>query len=292
MSDNILIGGYALKERERLEQLILSTRDFTTEIWETLKEIEKDHNVTIIYACESGSRAWGFESTDSDYDIRFIYVHNTSWYLTPFAKSDTISFMDKNLDFHGWDIKKALFLLNQSNISLFDWLRSPIVYMKHDAIKIILDNMHHFFDPKIGCYAHYHLMKKTYDEFVRNKSEVSVKKYMYALRSYFNLCWVEKYGTSPPTNINITLAILAPDTKLVALVGKLMEIKKSIVEKQTVLAIPEINNVLEEAIMSRDGGKYKIQFDEIPLDKQLKMDSINEFMINILWDVEVSKLGF
>ena len=46
-----------------------------------LKKIEEQENVKIIMAIESGSRAWGFASPDSDYDVRFIYVRKEEDYL-------------------------------------------------------------------------------------------------------------------------------------------------------------------------------------------------------------------
>ena len=40
-----------------------------------LAQVEAERNVRVLFACESGSRAWGFASRDSDYDVRFLYVH-------------------------------------------------------------------------------------------------------------------------------------------------------------------------------------------------------------------------
>ena len=98
-----------------------------------LLKIEKEHNVSILYAIESGSRAWGFESTDRDYDIRFIYAHNRNWYLNILPKKDVIEYpIESDFDYSGWDLRKTLFLANKSNPVLFEWLRSPIVYFKDE----------------------------------------------------------------------------------------------------------------------------------------------------------------
>ena len=73
-----------------------------------LTQIETDHQVRILYACESGSRAWGFASTDSDYDVRFIYVHPRDGYLSVFQGRDVIELpIDNVLDINGWDLRKA-----------------------------------------------------------------------------------------------------------------------------------------------------------------------------------------
>ncbi|MBI2008192.1 nucleotidyltransferase domain-containing protein, partial [Candidatus Amesbacteria bacterium] len=100
-----------------------------------LKQIEVEEKVSILYACESGSRAWGFPSRDSDYDVRFIYIHPIDWYLSIFPKSDVIELpLQNSLDFSGWDLKKALQLFAKSNPPLYEWLGSPIVYFESGQI--------------------------------------------------------------------------------------------------------------------------------------------------------------
>ena len=90
-------------------------------ITKRLAEIEVEHEVEILYAIESGSRAWGFESTDSDYDVRFIYKHKLEWYLNVLPKRDVIEYPIVDiLDYSGWDLRKSLFLLNKSNPVLFE----------------------------------------------------------------------------------------------------------------------------------------------------------------------------
>lgn len=99
------------------------------EICATLAEIEKQHNVKILYACESGSRAWGFPSPDSDYDVRYLYIRPVEAYLKLFPERDVIEGpIDEVKDFVGWDLQKALKLLMKGNAPLIEWVRSPIVY--------------------------------------------------------------------------------------------------------------------------------------------------------------------
>ncbi len=103
-------------------------------ILEKLKQIETEKNVKILFAVESGSRAWGFASPDSDYDIRFIYKHEPDYYLSLWEKPDVIEFMTADdLDGSGWDIAKALKLLAKSNAPLIEWLYSPVVYFQDAA---------------------------------------------------------------------------------------------------------------------------------------------------------------
>ena len=99
-----------------------------------LNEVEKEEKVTILYAVESGSRGWGFASKDSDYDVRFIYIHPLDWYLSIAEKRDVIGYSLSNLlDMSGWDIKKVLQLFNKSNPPLYEWLTSPIVYIERGS---------------------------------------------------------------------------------------------------------------------------------------------------------------
>ncbi|QNE39565.1 hypothetical protein F1C16_08390 [Hymenobacter sp. NBH84] len=94
-----------------------------------LHQLEATHHIRILYACESGSRAWGFPSPDSDYDVRFLYSHSPDWYLTLDAGPDTLNFpVDNELDLAGWELRKALKLLRGGNAALFEWLQSPVVY--------------------------------------------------------------------------------------------------------------------------------------------------------------------
>ena len=81
------------------------------------KEIEERKKIKILYACETGSRAWGFPSPDSDYDVRFIYMHERDWYLSLNDRDDTVETMQGDLDITGWDLKKSLVLLKKSNES-------------------------------------------------------------------------------------------------------------------------------------------------------------------------------
>lgn len=108
------------------------------EICSTLAEIEKLHNVKILYACESGSRAWGFPSPDSDYDARYLYIRPLESYLKLFPERDVIEGpIDEVKDFVGWDLQKALKLLMKGNAPLIEWVRSPIVYKDNRYLEAI-----------------------------------------------------------------------------------------------------------------------------------------------------------
>jgi len=124
-----------------------------------LAQIKNEHSVEILYAIESGSRAWGFESQDSDYDVRFIYRHPKNWYLNILPKRDVIEYPIIDLfDYSGWDLRKSLFLMNKSNPVLFEWLASPIVYIKKEKeYSLLKDASEKYFSPISSIYHYLHM---------------------------------------------------------------------------------------------------------------------------------------
>jgi len=148
-----------------------------------LENIESDKDVQILYACESGSRAWGFASKDSDFDVRFIYLHPINWYLSISDKRDVIERnIDDCLDISGWEFRKALQLFRKSNPVLLEWLQSPIVYMeKYIAANKLRNLMSVYFSPKSCLYHYLHMARGNYREFLGG-DQVWLKKYFYVLR--------------------------------------------------------------------------------------------------------------
>jgi len=167
-------------------------------ILEKLKEIEKQKDVEILFAVESGSRAWGFASPDSDYDIRFIYKHKPEFYLSLWEKPDVIEFMtEDDLDGSGWDLRKAIILLAKSNTPLIEWLFSPIVYFRNDDfVKQMQDLAVECFSP-IAVLHHYLGTTKNFME-VCEMEEVKLKSYFYALRTALAGKWIIETNTFPP----------------------------------------------------------------------------------------------
>ena len=114
-----------------------------------LKEIESRENIRVIHCVESGSRAWGFASPDSDYDVRFIYVRPLEYYLRLDKTRDVIEWqLDDTLDINGWDLQKALRLLHSSNPTLFEWNNSPIIYKTTPQWAAVSEIIGDFFQKK------------------------------------------------------------------------------------------------------------------------------------------------
>lgn len=176
-------------------------------ILEALAQIERTHDVRVLFACESGSRAWGFASPDSDYDVRFIYVHRLPWYVSVMAQRDVIELpMDAVLDVNGWDLRKALGLLHQSNPTLLEWLRSPIVYRQDEAAMADLHALAHTHFSRVRGWYHYTSMaKKNFREYLQGP-QVRTKKYLYVLRPLLAARWIEQHATGTPPMVFAELA--------------------------------------------------------------------------------------
>jgi predicted nucleotidyltransferase len=216
-------------------------------IKEKLLEIEKEHGVKIVYAVEAGSRAWGFESTDSDYDVRFIYVHTRNWYLNILPKRDVIEYPIINeFDFSGWDLRKTLFLLNKSNPVLFEWLNSPIIYIKdHYFYNIMKQLSEEYFSPISSVYHYLHMATGNYRKFLQ-ADEIKIKKYFYVLRPIMACMWIEKYKEAPPMEFEKLLTQIK-ENKLLEKITELLNKKREGIEFVIEPRIAIINNFIEDA---------------------------------------------
>ncbi len=236
-----------------------------------LKRIEKDHQVKIIYAVESGSRAWGFESPDSDWDIRFIYLHDYKWYLSLKAKRDVIELMEEPLDFSGWDLTKALKLLKKSNAHLIEWLNSPIIYIEE---KEIVDKLREiskrFLNLKSLMYHYYHLARRNYYDYLE-KPEVNLKKYFYVLRTISACEWIKNYKTNPPVRFEELLSGVLFDEKVKNEILKLLQKKRKKSELGKGKKIEIINNYIKEKVLFFDeylkNMDVKVHLDDDLLDE-------------------------
>lgn len=224
------------------------------EIINKLKEIEKKEHVKIIYAIESGSRAWGFESVDSDYDVRFIYVREKEDYLCLDEKSDVIELpIDEVFDISGWDIKKALKLLYKSNPSLLEWFASPIVYKETREASYIKEMIPLYCSPK-KLYCHYNRMAKTHIKYV-NKEKVPVKKYLYILRCILSSQYIIHNKKQPPIEIERLIERELPN-ELREDMNQLLMIKKSSDEKQYVNHISSLDEFILTSLQERDISSF------------------------------------
>lgn len=166
-----------------------------------LDRIESEESVRVLYAVESGSRAWGFASTDSDWDVRFLYLRRPEWYLSVQRRRDVLEYplSPDALDVSGWDLRKALLLYASSNPPLFEWLGSPIVYREASSAAERLRHLAPRYFSRRSCMHHYlHMTEGTWRDGLRGDT-VRHKKYFYALRPVLACRWIETHETMPPT---------------------------------------------------------------------------------------------
>lgn len=216
-------------------------------ILDKLKEIEHVNDVRILYACESGSRAWGFASPDSDYDVRFIYVHRKDHYLSIDDQRDVIELpINDLLDINGWELRKGLRLLRKSNGPLYEWFQSPIVYQSDSMFqREIWDLMKVYFSPRAMMH-HYLSMASSVVDNDLSGSEVKLKKYFYALRPVLANLWMVKHNDIPPMEFGKLRVLL--DNDLNSIVDDLLDKKAQVDEKFRIKSIEEIQRWLHEKI--------------------------------------------
>ncbi|PEB55347.1 hypothetical protein CON65_24500 [Bacillus pseudomycoides] len=214
-----------------------------------LERIEKENDVKILFAVESGSRAWGFPSKDSDYDVRFVYIHQVEWYLSIDEKRDVIEYpISDVLDISGWDIRKALQLFAKSNPALLEWIRSPIFYSKSSDLPERLQKMsENHFNPKSTIYHYLHMASKNYREFLQDEN-VRLKKYFYVLRPILACKWLEERGTLPPVEFESLITELPLEHRILDKIKHLLRKKKAGVELDASPKIAGLNQFLEEQI--------------------------------------------
>jgi len=197
------------------------------QIIKTLKKLEHEYKVTILYACETGSRAWGFPSPDSDYDIRVIYKHPLDWYLSLSDKKDTIEQMlnNKEFDISGWDIKKSLQLLLKSNPPLLERIQSPVVYIRNDEFMEEFKTLAKPAYSRIATLHHYlSLAKKCFKE-LEGKKEYKLKKFFYGLRTSFACKWILVKETPPPIIFQDMVYELCQEESIVQRIEELIQLK-------------------------------------------------------------------
>ncbi|WP_240905621.1 nucleotidyltransferase domain-containing protein, partial [Thiorhodococcus mannitoliphagus] len=199
-----------------------------TEILDQLGAIEAEHQVRVLYACESGSRGWGFASPDSDYDVRFLYVHALPWYLQVTPGRDVIERpLTAVLDINGWELRKALGLLKKGNATLIEWLDSPVVYRAEPVFLDALRTLAHEIQQPERSFHHYvHMARRNHREFL-TRERVRLKKYLYVLRPLLATLWIEQGRGPAPTRFATLVEALIGDPALRAAIDALLRIKRS-----------------------------------------------------------------
>lgn len=240
-----------------------------------LKMIEEKYDVKILLAVESGSRAWGFASNDSDFDVRFIYVRSVNDYLKLEKKRDVIELpVDAVWDINGWDLNKTLRLMAAGNPTLFEWLNSPIVYKttkQAQDLKVLADN---YFNAEKAANHYLNLAKKNYAGMQGDK--VKAKRYFYVLRGILACQWILEKKSIPPVLFTCLMdELLSDDLKQVCL--NLIEIKKVSEESDLIDRIPCFDEYIEVQLES-----LEVKVKQTKMTDKLGWEPLNQCFIQLL----------
>jgi predicted nucleotidyltransferase len=193
-----------------------------------LRQIEAEQGVRILFAVESGSRAWGFASADSDYDVRFVYVCPVREYVRIVPRRDVIELpLEDALDVNGWDMFKALTLFRKGNPPLLEWLHSPLIYKEEGDFAARLRTLSRAqFSAKRLTYHYLSMAHNQFKLYVEGKSEVVAKKTLYVLRPLICIRWIEQNLSPPPTALQSTLDGITLANEVRAKLSELVERKR------------------------------------------------------------------
>jgi uncharacterized protein len=214
----------------------------------TLEALEKSEGVAILLAVESGSRAWGFPSADSDYDVRFVYARHSQWYLSIDLEEhrDVIERpLEDSIDLSGWDIRKALRLFRKSNPPLLEWLQCPIVYRERHALaeqlRALLPS---FYSPRASFYHYLHMARGNIREYLKGEV-VWRKKYFYVLRPLLAMRWIEQGRGPVPIEFGRLVDATVSDAAVRSAIDDLLSVKRSGAELDRGPRIGAISNFIE-----------------------------------------------
>jgi len=247
-----------------------------------LEEIESQFEVKILYACESGSRAWGFPSADSDYDVRFLYVHPQAWYLAVNLeqKRDVIEEkVEDNLDMSGWDLRKALKLFYKSNPPLLEWLGSPIIYLeKYTTAQQLRELAATYYNPIASMYHYLHMAQGNNRDYLQGE-RVWVKKYFYVLRPLLAVIWLERGYGVVPTEFEKLVNRLVEDGELKQQIAALVVAKKAGDELDRGPRIPVISDFINSEMARLEQKQFVAALEKQPIE------TLNELFRSALTEV-------
>ena len=259
-------------------------------ILQTLDQLEQEQGFRVLYACESGSRAWGFTSADSDYDVRFIYAPSLEWYLRVNHPANTFERMlPGDLDVVGWELRKTLQLFAACNLSLNEWLQSPEVYRTSPLHQELVDLIPVYFNPKKSLFHYLRSAEKTAERYLDAQAiasrKVNVKKLFYLLRPIFACQWIVCQKTMPPTEYDGLLEIRDRwDTSFLPRsiyeeIDAIREAKVSLNEGDLVAVSPDVITWLQKTLVD-----IAAQAENTPGDGSKDYTPLNRLLYRVVCD--------
>jgi len=241
------------------------------QIIEKLKDIERTNTIKILYACESGSRAWGFPSLDSDYDVRFFYMHSVDGYLSIEDKKDSITDVGKVLDFSGWELRKTLKLFRGTNSGLYEKLQSPVVYMEEDGFAAALKSYTELYYCPLAGIHHYLSHVRSFMENDFTGKDIKLKKYFYTIRMVLAADWIYRYQHVPPMQLKDLRSLIA-DAEIQHWIDKMLAYKAGCSED---IHVPRFD-LLDEFLKSKS-EEVAVFVQSYPGSKKESPDVLNRF---------------
>ena len=234
-----------------------------------LKEIEEERKINILLACETGSRAWGFPSPDSDFDVRMIYVHEKDWYLSLSEGRDSIErmFEDNELDITGWDLRKSLRLLKKSNSPLIERIQSPILYRNNEKFREGIRQLATASYSRIACMHHYLSMSAKIFEEIQAQDSYNLKKFFYALRTACVCEWIRTREDLPPIEFQNVLNGIEITSSLKEQIDRLIEFKLQANESYFHSGEKELFSYIEACLMQAKAIASDLPAAKAPIDK-------------------------
>lgn len=250
--------------------------DMRETILKELKTIEERLGVRVLHAVEAGSRAWGFASPDSDYDVRFVYMHPAEDYLRLDEPRDVIQWrLDEVLDINGWDLRKALRQFARGNAALYEWRDSPIVYQTTEEWACVREASAAYFSEKAALHHYYGTAMNTWAEHLRGES-LRYKKYFYALRPLLAAQYIERLHSVPPVLFEQLLETdLSPALR--AAIDELLERKKLRPEGEYSPHLPAIRDFIREEL-----PRQKALIQPLPDDRNTDHSALDRCFARLL----------
>lgn len=252
------------------------------EIKQMVNKLEKDYNIKIPLAIESGSRAWGFQSPDSDYDCRFIYVNPLEEYISVFPKRDVLEYMENDVfDINGWDITKVIKHIVKSNAVMHEWLMSDVIYKKNSSVWNELHSLaKQYFNP-VSVIWHYLSMAKKHYETVVSNEQTRIKKYCYVLRPIACIKYISQYNDIPNMEYHKNLEMIDIDNIIKREIELLLEIKS---QNDETHLIPKNNIIIKDCSEEIEWAeKYvsSLKYDKLHLQERAN-ESLRR-VIKMVW---------
>jgi len=219
---------------------------------DALRQTEVKSGVRVLYACESGSRAWGFASPDSDYDVRFVYAHQRDWYMRLEKTRDTIDRMlPDDIDLCGWDLRKTLHLFGGCNLALNEWIGSPIVYSAvPEFIEPLRALVADYFNPKKAMFHYLKMAERAHaDNPLDATGAMNVKKLFYVLRPLFACRWITQFRTMPPTEFAAMRQRIEVESNVTAAIDEMLRVKCDAGEKDSTVLPPPLVEWIQTSLV-------------------------------------------